>query len=138
FLHVREPAPVRAPSAHASIRQGLDELARTLRRIRGQTAIITFLIAYWLYIDGVYTIIRMAVDFGLNLGFSSTSLILALLLVQFIGFPAAVAFGHLGERWGTKKALYLGLRSEEHTSELQSRFDLVCRLLLEKKNNLPH
>src|SRR5699024_552426 len=43
FLHVREPAPVLAPSAHASIRQGLDELARTLRRIRGQTAIITFL-----------------------------------------------------------------------------------------------
>src|SRR5699024_1578850 len=51
----------------------------------------------------------MAVDFGLSLGFDSTSLIKALLLVQFIGFPAAVAFGYLGERWDTKKAIYLGL-----------------------------
>lgn len=51
----------------------------------------------------------MAVDFGMKLGFPSDSLIVALLLVQFIGFPAAVAFGRLGDRLGTRRAIFLAL-----------------------------
>ena len=65
--------------------------------------------AYWLYIDGVDTVIRMAVDYGLSLGFGYNSLIMALLLTQFTGFPAALAFGWLGGRFGPKAGILLGL-----------------------------
>ena len=51
----------------------------------------------------------MAVDYGLSLGFESNDLIVALLLVQFVGFPAALVFGKLGERWGVRKAIYLAI-----------------------------
>ena len=68
-----------------------------------------FLLAYWLYIDGISTVQIMAVDFGSKLGFSTAALIQALLLVQFIAFPFALLFGRLGDRIGTKRAIYLGL-----------------------------
>ena len=64
---------------------------------------------YWFYIDGVDTIIRMAVDYGLSLGFESNDLIVALLIVQFVGFPAALIFGKLGERWSVRKSIYLAI-----------------------------
>jgi UMF1 family MFS transporter len=51
----------------------------------------------------------MAVDYGLSLGFESTDLIVALLIVQFVGFPAALVFGKLGERWGVRKSIYLAI-----------------------------
>ena len=59
--------------------------------------------AYWFYIDGVDTIIRMAVDYGLALGFQANDLIGALLVVQFVGFPAALGFGKLGEVVGVRR-----------------------------------
>ncbi len=71
--------------------------------------VFIFLLAYWFYIDGVDTIIRMAVDYGLSLGFESSDLIVALLIVQFVGFPAAIVYGKLGEKWGVRKAIYLGI-----------------------------
>ena len=98
-----------APPRPDAVENGWRGLARTIGQLRAQPAIGWFLLAYWLYIDGVHTIIRMAVDFGLSLGFDSSSLITALLLVQFVGFPAAIAFGRLGERWGTRKAILLAL-----------------------------
>ena len=55
------------------------------------------------------TIIRMAVDFGLSIGFSADHLILALLIVQFVGFPAALLFGKLGQRWGARRAIFLAI-----------------------------
>jgi UMF1 family MFS transporter len=51
----------------------------------------------------------MAVDYGMSLGFDSNDLIVALLIVQFVGFPAALAFGKLGERWGARKSIYLAI-----------------------------
>jgi UMF1 family MFS transporter len=71
--------------------------------------VFLFLMAYWFYIDGVDTIIRMAVDYGLSLGFESNDLIVALLIVQFVGFPAALIFGKLGERWSVRKSIYLAI-----------------------------
>jgi UMF1 family MFS transporter len=88
---------------------GFADLWETLKELVRIRAIWMFLLAYWLYIDGVDTIIRMAVDYGVKLGFSSSSLITALLLVQFIGFPAAIAFGWLGDRIGTRRAIFLAL-----------------------------
>ncbi len=88
---------------------GIQQLVNTFKKIRHLKTVFIFLLAYWFYIDGVDTIIRMAVDYGLSLGFESNDLIVALLLVQFIGFPAALGFGKLGERWGVRKAIYLAI-----------------------------
>jgi len=68
-----------------------------------------FLIAYWIYIDGVDTIIRMAVDYGMALGFETGDLIQALLITQFVGFPAAIIYGYIGDRVGAKNALLAGI-----------------------------
>jgi len=85
------------------------KLWNTLRDIRRHQNLWFFLIAYWLYIDGVATIIRMAVDYGMAIGLPANSLIVALLLVQFIGFPATLVFGRIGERYGAKRGLWIGL-----------------------------
>lgn len=92
-----------------AVRGGLAELRATLGEIRRLRSASLFLVAYWLYIDGVDTVIRMAVDYGLSIGLSSNDLIAALLLIQFVGFPAAVAFGWLGERIGAKRAILIGV-----------------------------
>lgn len=89
------------------IRQGFSQLLRTFRQVRHLKIVMIFLVAYWLYIDGVDTIIRMAVDYGMSIGFPSSSLIVALLIVQFVGFPAALIFGKLAEKWNPKKALFV-------------------------------
>ena len=68
-----------------------------------------FLIAYWIYIDGVDTIIRMAVDYGMALGFETGDLIQALLITQFVGFPAAILYGYIGNRVGVKNSLMAGI-----------------------------
>ncbi len=100
------PPPARAGSMLAG---ALGELAATLRSLRHHRAVWMFLLAYWLYIDGVDTVIRMAVNFGQSMGFPDDSLIVALLIVQFVGFPAAIAFGSLGARWGARNAVVLAI-----------------------------
>jgi UMF1 family MFS transporter len=91
------------------ILHGFRQFIRTFKKIRHLKTIFLFLMAYWFYIDGVDTIIRMAVDYGLSIGFSANHLILALLIVQFVGFPAALLFGKLGQRWGARKAIFLAI-----------------------------
>jgi UMF1 family MFS transporter len=88
---------------------GFRQLGRTFGEIRKLRVVFLFLIGYWLYIDGVDTVIRMAVDYGMSLGFEANSLIVALMITQFVGFPAAIVFGKLGEKLGTKAAILLGI-----------------------------
>jgi len=92
-----------------SIKLGVAQLKQTFHHIRSLRPVWLFLFAYWLYIDGVDTVVRMAVDFGLSIGFKQQHLISALLLTQFIGFPAAIGFGYLGQRFGTLRSIMLGI-----------------------------
>jgi UMF1 family MFS transporter len=109
-LWVREKREGRrhVPIAEA-VREGFGELGSTLREIVRYRTLLWFLAAYILYIDGVNTIIKMAVDYGLSLGFDQSHLVKALLLTQFVAFPAALAFGWLGGKIGARKGIFLAL-----------------------------
>ena len=85
------------------------ETVNTLKTVLKNPQIRLFLFAYWIYIDGVDTIIRMAVDYGLALGFGADDLIVALLITQFVGFPAAIIYTYMGDKIGTKLALLAGI-----------------------------
>lgn len=92
-----------------AVRDGFGQFIATFRKVRRLKEVFLFLLAYWFYIDGVHSIIRMAVDYGMSIGFDWKDLIAALLLVQFVGFPATLVFGKLGERWDVRKSIYLGI-----------------------------
>jgi UMF1 family MFS transporter len=96
-------------SAESTVAAGFRQFIGTFKKIRHLKVVFLFLLAYWFYIDGVDTIIRMAVDYGLSLGFKSNDLIIALLIVQFVGFPSALIFGKLGERWSVRKSIFLAI-----------------------------
>ncbi len=106
---VETPTQDRAKPLRA-IREGLHQLADTLKEIRSFKMLLLFLVAYWIYIDGVNTVIKTAVFFGDRiLGLDQGALITALLLTQFVAFPAALAFGALGQRIGPKPAILIGI-----------------------------
>ena len=109
FWVKEEKKDLASRSVLQSIREGGQQFIGTFQEIRHLKTVFLFLLAYWFYIDGVDTIVRMAVDYGLSLGFASNDLIVALLIVQFIGFPSALIFGKLGQFWGVRKAIFLGI-----------------------------
>ena len=109
FLFVDEPDGDRSSWSLQVLLAGFARVWKTLHEIRQLQNVWLFLVAYWLYIDGVDTIVRMAVDYGLSLGFNQNDLILALLLTQFTGFPSALLFGRLGSRFGPRAGIFLGL-----------------------------
>ena len=108
-FHVREKRSVQAVAPGLAVRRGFQELLGTLHEIRRYRPVLWFLAAYWLYIDGVNTVMKMAVDYGLALGFEATDLVAALLLTQFVAFPAALAFGWLGKKIGARRGIFLAL-----------------------------
>ena len=67
------------------------------------------MLAYFFYIDGVHTIIKLSTSYGTDLGIDGTQLVLALLVTQFVAFPAAIVYGKLGKRFGTKRMLLVGV-----------------------------
>ncbi len=109
LLFVEEKRDPKKKGSIQAARLGYQRLIGTLKKIRSLKGLLLFLVAYWLYIDGVDTIIRMAVDYGMAIGFDPKSLIVALLIVQFVGFPATLFFAWLAQRWDTKKAIYLAI-----------------------------
>lgn len=81
------------------------DLKSTMITIRKDRNLFTFMLAFWLYIDGVYTLITMAVDYGISVNFESKDLIAALLITQFVGFPATYLFGVIAKKWGCRKPI---------------------------------
>jgi UMF1 family MFS transporter len=114
----------------SAAREGFRELVSTFREIRALKPVLYFLLAYWLYIDGVHTVIKMAVDYGLALGFPSSSLILALLITQFVGFPAALAYGPLANRFGTKNMIMVAIAVYIGVSVLGTQLTTVTHFYL--------
>jgi MFS transporter, UMF1 family len=107
FLWVKEPAGI--GTGRAWISGGFRQLGSTLGKLRQLRTTFLFLLAYWCYIDGVDTIVRMAVDYGLSIGFDANDLMVALLITQFVGFPAALVFGSIGDRRGPKQGIMLAI-----------------------------
>lgn len=109
LLFVKEQVPAVRPPVGRAIREGIAELRTTLTHLRQHRTVVAFLLAYWFYIDGVNTIIKMAVDYGLSLGLPSNALIKALLLTQFVAFPAALAFGAMARRTGPRTGIFIAI-----------------------------
>ena len=105
FLFVKEPKIEGSVPFSKAITAGYRQLRATLTDIRHLKVVGTFLLAYWFYIDGVDTIIKMAVDYGTSLGFDSSSLIVALLIVQFVAFPGALLYNFYSSKVGIKKGI---------------------------------
>jgi len=77
----------------------------TFREIKSSKPVFLFLLAYWIYIDGVDTIIRMAINYGLTLGFNSSDLLIALLVTQFIAFPGTLLINKISEYFSCERAI---------------------------------
>ena len=92
-----------------NITEAFKAVVSTLREIKKHKRVAMFLIAYWLYIDGVDTIVRMAIAYGSDIGLDASSMITALLLTQFVGFPATLVFGIFADKIGFKKILTIGI-----------------------------
>ena len=112
FRRVPEPArrleADESPSASAFL-TGAKRLGETFRELRRYRQAFLMLLAFLIYNDGIQTIIRMATTYGSEIGLDEGAMITALLMTQFIGVPAAFAFGHIAERIGAKVAVFAGL-----------------------------
>ena len=101
IIFVKEPKGERL-SLFTAVHDGFSQIRRTLGALGRLRNTGLFLVAYWCYIDGVDTIIRMATDYGMAIGFSSESMIVALLITQFVAFPSAILYNIFGHKVGIR------------------------------------
>jgi UMF1 family MFS transporter len=110
FRRVPEPPVVRTRQEGMNIlRAGFGRLAHTFRQSRRYKQLLLFLVAFWIYNDGIGTIIKMATAYGDEIGIGLTDMTIALIITQFVGIPFSFGFGWLARRLGTKRSILLGL-----------------------------
>ena len=107
LLYVNEERPVERP--RNAFRSAIKRVWGTLKDLQLIRPAAIFLTAYWLYIDGVGTVVRMAIDYGISIGFDSNHLIVALLITQLIGFPATLLYGRLTRYMDIRIGIFLGI-----------------------------
>ena len=108
-LFVNEPASHGKKSLTTAIKDGCHQFVSTIQNIKKSKVVATFLLAYWLYIDGVDTVVRMAVNLGEKLGFEAEVMMVALVAVQFVAFFATLLYVKISDRIGLKNGIYLGM-----------------------------
>ena len=97
------------PYESGAIGKAITGISTTLRNIWKDEALRWFILAYFFYIDGVHTVIKMSTSYGANLGIAGTQLVLALLVTQFVAWPASIIYGRLGRTVGTKRMIQVGI-----------------------------
>jgi UMF1 family MFS transporter len=109
FLHVPEPPASRlaAEKRENPIRGGFDRLLRTFGHLRLYRQLLIFIVAFWIYNDGIGTIIKMATIYGAEIGIEQADLIGALLLTQFVGIPFSLLFGQLPRSDNPRQPFFL-------------------------------
>ena len=108
--HVPEPpAAALLGPARNPVSEGFARLGRTFKEIKRYRQLLLFLFAFWIYNDGIGTIIKMATAYGDEIGIKMTDLIIALILTQFVGIPFSILFGRLARKIGAKNAIFLAL-----------------------------
>jgi UMF1 family MFS transporter len=103
------PVPATSGARVNPLQAAFGRLGGTFHDIRRYRELTKFIVAFWLYNDGIGTIIKMATIYGTEIGIGQTDLIGALLLTQFVGIPFSLLFGKLPKRIGTKPSIYLAL-----------------------------
>jgi UMF1 family MFS transporter len=110
FRQVPEPLAVHiGPEGVSAVRAGFQRLTRTFRQITHYKQLLLFLVAFWIYNDGIGTIIKMATAYGDEIGIGITDMTIALIITQFVGIPFSFGFGWLARRLGTKRSILLSL-----------------------------
>lgn len=92
-----------------TIIKAFSAVVQTVKEIKNHKRVALFLLAYWFYMDGIDTIVRMAIAYGSDIGLDASSMIKALIMTQFIGFPATLVFGMYADKLGFKKILTIGV-----------------------------
>ena len=82
------------PRFFQALKQSFNEVYQTLTEVRKYKNVAIFLLAYWFYMDGIDTIVRMATAYGTDIGLEASSMITALILTQFVGFPSTLILGY--------------------------------------------
>ena len=97
------------PREDHAISKAVRGIGSTLRDIWSNRGIRNYVIAYFFYIDGVHTIIKLSTSYGSDLGIAGTQLVLALLVTRFVAFPSAIAYGKLARKHGTRRMLLIAI-----------------------------
>ena len=108
------------PQEKGYVRKSFINIYTTFMEIAKQKHILIFLAAFFLYSDGVGSIIRMATSYGATIGISAITLLMVLLVTQFVAFPFAIIYGKLAQKWGARSMIYFAIGT----------YCLVCAIAL--------
>ncbi len=97
------------PPSSTPVKDSFKRLSETFRDVRKYRNIFVFLGAYFFYIEGVNTIIRMATPLAVSIGIGQNMLLVVLLVIQILAFPCAIAYGELARRWTGRRMIFVGL-----------------------------